>query len=133
MGPPNARKWLLPLAVAIGVGACTEFPTRPNNREPAISAVFAFPQVVGQGDSLLVTIIASDPDGDALVYDWETDARFVIKDAWGVVYAYNTLTNSQILYRSTDASPDDTAWIWCGVRDRKGGGDRRLILIPLRD
>ena len=124
---------LLALAVVAGVGACTEYPTRPVDRRPAISSVVVFPNVLGQGDSALVTVIASDPDGDALVYDWETDSRLIIKgNRPGDGQLYNTFSNSHVFYRSTSPAVD-TAWVYCSVRDQKGGGDGQLVLIPLRD
>ena len=123
----------LVLAVAACAGACARFPTRAVYRSPAISSVAWFPQIIGQGDSLLVTISATDPDGDELLYDWETDTRLVIKGAPSVVYLFSSPNNSQIFYRSAMAAGDDTVRISCYVRDGKGGVDAMRIRVPLRD
>ena len=71
---------LLILAVT-GAGACREFATQPIYRSPVISSVVAFPTTLGPGDSTLITVFASDPDGDSLVYDWHAHNGLVIKDA----------------------------------------------------
>jgi hypothetical protein len=129
------KRALLLLGLGLCVGACTEFPTRPANRRPTISSIVAFPNVIGQGDSLLVTVIASDPDGDDLVYDWETDSRLIIKGrpSWASTSLFNTTNRSQVFYRSTVVPVTDTAWIWCSARDGKGGGYGAAVHIPLRD
>lgn len=123
-------KWLPILGVGLCLGACTEFPTRPANLGPTISSIVAFPNVIGPGDSVLVTILASDPDGDNLVYDWETDSRLDIQgDRSRDHYLYNTASNSRVFYRTIYTAPVDTGWIWCEVRDRKGGSDGRMARI----
>lgn len=124
---------LLLFAVA-GVGACQEFPTKPLNRNPSINSVTAFPTRIGQGDSLLVTVLASDPDGDTLVYDWYTDGRMRIKDAHLGIYRFNTLDPTQVFYRSTSVPVDSVAYISCYVRDGRGGvAGWPTILIALED
>ncbi len=130
------RVWmgaLLGLVVALGSGGCRDYPTKSIYHSPVISSVTVFPTIIGQGDSLLVTVYASDPDGDALVYDWFTDSRLVIKDAPGEIMLYNTASNSHVFYRSAYAAYGDTAWVRCYVRDTRGGGDGALVLVLLRD
>lgn len=132
-----ARTSLCPLVVillALCLGGCKDYPTRSINRQPSISSVELFPTVIGQGDSLVVTVFASDPDGDPIVYDWDTDSRLVIKGAQGVVYLYSSPNRSQVFYRSAYPAYSDSAWIYCEVRDRKGGsGFSHPIWIGLRD
>jgi hypothetical protein len=131
------RAWmrvLLVLAVAAGIGACREYPTRPVNRRPTIASVVVFPEVIGQGDSAIVTVVATDPDGDTLVYDWFTDSRLIIKDDHlGEHFLYNTPSSSHVFYRSTVPFNDDTAWVGCSARDGRGGSDSRVVLILLQD
>lgn len=129
---------LLLLAVAAGLGGCRDYPTKsiyhsPIIHSPTVSSVTVFPAVIGQGDSVLVTVYASDPDGDTLVYDWFTDSRLIIKDAPGEMMLYNTASNSHVFYRSTYAAHNDTAWVSCYVRDGRGGMDGERVLILLRD
>ena len=131
------RAWIgipLVLAVVAGIGACTEYPTRPVYRRPTISSVLVFPNVIGQGDSAVITVIASDPDGDTLVYDWETDSRLIIQGASSVVpfILYHTFSSSRVFYRSTSAAYNDTVPVWCSVRDRRGGGASRRVRVLLR-
>ena len=125
---------LLVLAVVVGLGACREYPTRPVDRRPAISSLVLFPKVIGQGDSAIITVFATDPDGDTIVYDWETDSRLIIKDGRpGVPFLYDTPSSSHVFYRSTAPPYNDSTWVWCSVRDHRGGGDSRVVLILLRN
>jgi hypothetical protein len=125
---------LLVTALAVSIGACEEYPTRPVNRRPIISSVDAFPTVLGLGDSTLVTVFATDPDGDTLVYDWEAHNGLAIKDdPYDDGVLYNTSSRSRVFYLRWRPANYDTAFVWCGVRDRKGGGDGRRVLILLRD
>lgn len=130
----NSSFGLLLAVAVVGIGACREYPTRPVNRRPTISSVVAFPDVFGQGDSAIVTVFATDPDGDSLVYDWVTDSRLKIKGAvLGYSWLYNTFSSSQVFYRSTSPAYNDTAGVRCSVRDGRGGGDTRVVLILLRN
>jgi hypothetical protein len=128
----GGMKVLLVTAVVVGIGACRDYPMKAIYHSPIISSVTVFPSVIGQGDSVTVTVYATDPDGDTLVYDWFTDSRLIIKDA-RTTYLYNTASNSHVFYRSTRPAYDDTARVSCGVRDGRGGGDGGQVLILLRD
>ena len=118
------------LVFVFGAGACRKYVTEPITRRPVISSVVAFPTVLGPGDSTMVTVFATDPDGDTLVYDWETDSRLIIQ---GAVLRdgslYNTPSPSHIFYRSTVTPVSDTAWVWCTARDGKGGSDSRVVHV----
>ncbi len=128
------RAWLcaaILLALAIGSGACQKFVTEPVMRSPTITSVVAFPTVLGPGDSTMITINATDPDGDSLVYDWDAVNGLVIKgNRPGDVHLYNSPDPSMVFYRSpTWPGGYDTAYVWCSVRDSKGGGDSRRVRI----
>lgn len=119
-------------ALAVGMGACRDCPTRAVNRSPVISSVVAFPTTLGVGDSTLVTVYATDPDGDALVYDWVAYHGLQIKGARST-YVYNTPDRSHVFYLQSKVAESDTAFIECVVRDRKGGSDGRWLVINLAD
>lgn len=125
---------LLLAAVVAGIGACREYPTKSIYHNPIISSVSAFPTVIGQGDSVTVTVLATDPDGDTLVYDWSTGYELIIKGAEpGQDYLHRAAGNSCVFYRSARFSPSDSVRIWCAVADSRGGYDDQDIWILLRD
>lgn len=121
----------LALALVPGAVACRKFVTDPIYRRPVISSVVAFPTTLGPGDSTLITVYATDPNGDALVYDWEAFNGLIMKGGVpGVPFLYNTPANSMVFFRSlTWPYANDSAFVFCSVRDGKGGGDGRLVLI----
>lgn len=131
----RARMRVLPaLALVVGMGACSEYPTRPTEHRPVVSSVVVFPSIIGQGDSVIITVFATDRDGDTLVYDWFTDSRLIIQDDGledGILY--NTVSSSHVFYRSTSPPRNDSVWVWCDARDRRGGSDGRRVLVLLRD
>jgi hypothetical protein len=126
---------LLVLAAVVGIGACEKYPTRPVNRRPTISSVVAFPTVLGLGDSTLVTVFATDPDGDTLVYDWDAYNGLVTNHAPypPTSYLFHTSSRSRVFYLERKPATYDTAFIWCRVRDVKGGSASRQVLFVLRD
>jgi hypothetical protein len=125
---------LLLFAVAAGLGGCRDYPTKSIYHSPIISSITVFPAIIGQGDSVLVTVYASDADGDTLVYGWSTDARLIIKGNSPEDHdLYFVPGNSHVFYRSTSPSYNDSVWVWCEVMDGRGGGDAGLVLVLLRD
>ena len=142
MGPaltPRAmriRAWggaTLLLVLALAAGACRKYTTSPIYRRPVISSVVAFPTLLGPGDSTMITIIASDPNGDPLVYDWDAYNGLIIK-GYSRTYVYNTFSPSMVFYRSpTWPLQNDTAFVWCSARDGRGGSDSRQVLIFFRN
>ena len=120
---------LLALPASFGMIACADKPTV--DRSPVIHLLIASPDSIGPSDSTIVTCVATDPDGDALVFDWETDARlFIPGRPPNEYYYYNSPYNTQIFYPGpVSLSPADTAWVRCFARDRRGGGAVALIHI----
>lgn len=129
----NGRRFVgaaLALLLLAGAGACREFPVRPANRAPEILAVVAYPATLGPADSALVTVFATDPDGDSLVYDWYTDSRLIFKGRDPNDHSfYNSPERSQVVYRSAWSFDDTTAWLRCSVRDRRGGGSPSSLVV----
>lgn len=124
----RSKTWLmvLPLILAIGAGSCRKSITYPTHRRPVITSVVAFPTTLGPGDSTLITIHASDPDGDRLVYDWHSvNGLRTRNDNDGFVFS--APDPSMVFYRFPSAA--DTAWVWCTARDERGGSDTRRVVI----
>lgn len=119
------------LVFVFGAGACRKYITEPTHRRPVISSVVAFPTVLSPGDSTMITVFATDPDGDSLVYDWEPYNGLIMKGANPCCnYIYGTHSASMVFFRSTTwPYPNDTAFVWCSASDGKGGIDSRQVLI----
>jgi len=117
---------------------CADNPVdgKPENREPVIFSLVAFPEIIKPNDSLIVICNAYDPDGDTLVYDWYTDGTIRIKGAREYEHAlFNTHANSQIFYAPDSqfvSAPQDTFWVGCAARDGKGGQDYRTIYFIVK-
>jgi len=122
----------LPLALGVVLCSCSRSPTQVYTG-PQIVTVLATPDTLGPSDSTVVECVAIDRAGDALVYDWVTDARLKIQ---GVPanrnWLYTTRSNRHVFYTGpVYAYPLDTAWVQCFARDLKGGEDARTINILL--
>ena len=116
------------------LNGCKQNPVdaKPENRSPVILSLTVFPDVVKPSDSLIVVCNATDPDGDTLVYDWYTSGIVRIKGLrdWDCCAIFNTHENSQIFFAPDSvhiSGPQDTLWVQCAARDRKGGMDVKLI------
>src|SRR5438552_2401870 len=108
-----------------GTGACRKYTTQPIYRRPVISSVVAFPTTLGPGDSTMITVTASDPNGDALVYDWEA-FNGLFTPGTQDNFLFSTRSPSRVFYRSvTLPYTVDTAFVICSVRDQRGGEDER--------
>ena len=96
-----------------------------------IHGLVAFPDTIGPSDSTIVVCTASDADGDTLVYDWETDARLNIQGTRNR-YLNAQLSSQHTFYNANLPNPiNDSAWVYCLVRDRRGGGVGRSVFITL--
>jgi hypothetical protein len=129
------RLWLAAvtaLVFMLGAGACRKYVTEPVTRRPVITSIVAFPTVLGPGDSTLVTVTATDPDGDVLMYFWEGWNGMIIKGR-NSGDSYYSASPSMVFYRSTQPIATDTAFIRCMVTDHKGGIDARRVLIFYKD
>jgi hypothetical protein len=120
--------------------SCKDNPTnseKPENRSPVISSLTVFPEVARPADSLIVICSATDPDGDTLVYDWITTGIVRIKGALpGVHSLYNTYENTRVFYAPDSLHvqvPQDTFWVQCFARDRRGRSDAQLVLFIIEN
>lgn len=125
---------VLLLGLLVGAGACRKTIVNPIYRRPVISSVVAFPTVLGPGDSTMITVTASDPDGDALAYIWEPYNGLNIKDGGPFPHYYYTTSPSMVFYRTTTGSSNiDTASVYCSVSDGRGGIVSRRVLVFYRN
>jgi hypothetical protein len=76
----QARKRLalaISLLLLIVLGACApqsnSTVTSGDNRPPLIESLSASPSVIGQAETTVIECVASDPDGDALSYQWSAE------------------------------------------------------------
>ncbi len=120
------------LVVAVTSGACHKYSTAPRNHYPTMSSLTVAPPEIGPADSAVVTCIASDPDGDTLVYDWDTDLRLRIKgNDPGDPTKSNTFNNSETFYPDANYHPTrlDSVAIVVTARDGRGGAVARPIYL----
>lgn len=129
---------LATVAVLEGLDGCgnrhTSLPSYPLDHNPVVDSLIAVPDAIGPSDSTVVTCYARDVDGDSLVYDWDTDARLEIKGnpAW-MGYLNQQRVPYLVFYNANLSHPiNDSAWVYCEVRDLRGGGSEREVFIILR-
>ena len=101
--------------------SCEEDIIKPENHQPIIFSLTAFPDVLGPTDSVIIVCNAMDPDADTLVYDWFTDGKSKIKGAqFPDNILYHTYENSRVIYPEDNIILPDTLWVHCDARDVKG-------------
>lgn len=117
--------------VGTSAGACVQAPT--HNGRPSLHALTAVPDSIGSADSTTVTCIATDPDGDVLVFDWITDARLKMQGTRPYQYwLYNTHSPVRVFYPGAPTYPVvDTGWVQCIARDGRGMSASRTIYIKV--
>lgn len=119
------RRLVVLAALTLCVGACdTTIPLQPVNRtRPVVVSLTAFPTTIGPTDSAIVVCIASDADGDTVVYDWTSDCRMIKKGGQNRGTLYHQFDRSLVVYPGAcNSAPVDTGWVSCFVRDQRGGG-----------
>lgn len=128
-------RWLLVIVLlALGTqsAGCDKDTTRPANHDPIMTSLTVFPTDIGTMDSAIVTCIATDQDGDTLVYDWETDLRLRIRgNPPDDPTKFNTYNNAETFYPNYIPAGVETVWVACGVRDRRGGEDIQVITFTV--
>jgi len=121
--------WLV-AALAIGVIVCvaacdTSSPLQVVNHDPRVHSLTAFPTTIGPSDSAIVVCLATDADGDTVVYDWTSDCRMLKKGGFSKLTLYNRFDHTLVVYPGAcNRAPVDTGWVDCEVRDGRGGGAR---------
>ncbi|MCP4566617.1 MAG: hypothetical protein GY841_03430 [FCB group bacterium] len=108
------------LIVWIGCGDDDDNIVDPNNQAPIIESLTAEPDTFVADYSSLITVTASDPDGDNLQYNWVTDSSGFAGTPSGNTL---TLTNCCIVH-----IPKST-WVHAIVSDNRGGEARDSIKV----
>ena len=107
-------------AVLCAPGCGSKTPLEPINRSPVVQSLLVFPTTIGPGDSAIIVCTATDPDGDTVVYDWYSGGG--LRTSYGFP-AFNRYDNTLVVRPGSNiTAPLDTAWVYCEVRDGKGGG-----------
>lgn len=103
-------------------GCGVKTPLQPENRDPVVQSLIAFPASISPGDSAVVVCHATDPDGDTLMFDWTSDCRLIKRGAPRDLIWYS-FSSTLVVYAGACArAPVDTGWVSCYVRDLRGGG-----------
>ena len=121
----------------LSIMSCNDKPVNseePQNHNPVIFSLLAFPDTIGPTDSVIVVCNAMDPDGDTLVYDWITDSRLRIKGALvGDHSLYHTHESYRIFYPTPFVNnPVDTPWVQCFARDVRGKSANGILNLIVR-
>lgn len=132
-GSPRLAVIAVALATVWGLSPCQDKPpTWPVNHNPVMSSAAANPTDMGRLDSTEVTILATDEDGDTLVYDWTTDLRLRIKgNPPDFPVKSHSFINTETFYPNFTSTEVETCWIGCSTRDRRGGVASRTILVTV--
>jgi hypothetical protein len=111
-----AGRIMLVLTVGGLVGlSCHE--SRPANHDPTITSL-NLPAGVNAGYVTAFICAASDPDGDALTYEWQCNAGSLFPKTGSAVYWTAPETSGQ-------------ARIWITVQDDRGGSDIRYDTVTV--
>lgn len=115
--------FLLP-AIALVMSGCGEkIPLQPVNHSPVVQSLTVFPTTIGMGDSAVIICVATDADGDTVVFDWYSYGLVDLKGKkpWGGNELYNK-GGTMVVYPNSGArAPLDTTWVACEARDGRGG------------
>jgi len=129
---PRLLMALVLLALMVATNCERTRITRPANHRPTIESLTVFPTDMGPSDSAIVTCLASDPDGDTLVYDWTTDMRLSIKgNPPNVPIKSNTLENAETFYPHYQPTRLETLWVVCEVRDQRAGTRSEVVTFTI--
>jgi hypothetical protein len=121
----------LPLLLLLSAG-CES--TAPENHDPVVTSIVAFPQQVQAPDSFAVIVSAHDVDRDSLFYDWFcTNLNATIKGAPPETpYEYtNTKEHLATFYADSIAASSGHATVFCDVRDGKGGLKTVYVFVAI--
>jgi hypothetical protein len=119
-------------AMAASSSGCSDNPAMPQNTNPQILSVEAFPAIIDAGDSAIVYCRAVDSDGDSLFYDWTADGKLRLQGVPAYFhYRYDSRSPTQVFYPAAVNTPSDTAWIEAAVRDHRGGIASVLVKLVI--
>lgn len=124
---PRGFRWIVPALVLGAVlwmsGCAAKTPLEPVDRSPVVQSLLAFPSSIGPGDSAIVMCVATDPDGDQLVFDWTSNCQLLKQGESASSPTVFSRGNTLVVYVGSCAqAPLDVGWVSCDVRDRRGGG-----------
>lgn len=123
---------LIALVLTPHIVGCNSTSPVVHNRSPAMQSLSVFPTDIGITDSVVVTCIATDADGDTLVYDWATDLRLRINgNPPTLPIKPNTHNNAEVFYPNYSPSNLDTVFVACTARDRRGGSATGVITFTV--
>lgn len=89
------------------------------NQPPTISRITARPRKINLNATSQVLCMASDPDGDSLVYSWSATAGVFTGSGLSVLYMATFIPGNYVLY--------------CTVSDGRGGQTRDSLRVEVRD
>ena len=115
---------LLLLAV-VGVCLCCSDDDEivdPNNAPPVIDSVTAVPDTFLDGEVFTVTSYATDPEGDALEYEWSYSGLDFLPVPGGG-------GNRVLLKNCCDIADTSLATIYSEVSDGRGGSDHDSVVV----
>lgn len=111
---------------------CRESPARPINHSPVIQSLTAYPADIGPTDSVVVTCVAQDADGDTVFHDWQVHLGLNIKGMPpNYPFKNSQLGSSETFYLNYQPSQPDSVWIYCLVRDGRGGGAGAIVVVTV--
>ncbi|MBL7147290.1 MAG: DNRLRE domain-containing protein [Nanoarchaeota archaeon] len=122
----NLKKILLyPLLIGALTLSCSkkEGPTAPSeNHDPIIEMVTANPSQINSGDPTTLECIAEDPDGDSLVYNWDSGGG-----------SLDNITKKEVNWTSPSGlGLDSTYVINVGVYDNRGGSTSGNVSVLVK-
>lgn len=96
-------------------------PASSGNHAPVITSMTAEPDTMAAGETITITAVAEDSDGDSLSYSWEADAGWLVP--------LSSVANMIILLNCCPIDNFDSAWVIATVSDTHGARDTDSIKI----
>ncbi|MFH2055376.1 MAG: hypothetical protein ABIJ61_05415 [bacterium] len=123
--------WIISIALTLGLllelGCSDDDVADPDNQAPVIQSVSAEPDTFVADDVVRVTVVASDPDGDPLSYDWEVHGTsFMAVFASGSMIDVSNCCHIEaiesgwvvaLVSDDNDATTRDSVQVWVSPRE----------------
>ena len=91
----------------------------PPNEPPVVKVLAADPVVLSAGETSEITVVATDPDGDKLTFEWTADLGYLTGQGARVFYAAPLCCASWATVRVT-------------VNDGNGGVARETVTLTIQ-